>query len=240
MKKKDFDINENLKASGKIPSGVWGDDVIRQSEAISEKIYEEILEIGKKDSSAKSAKLTFNIEGFELRLSGTFENIYENCQAFFRPGTVKVKDKLKAWIWHQLAVAAGLNISETKIIGWDKGKEDIKINKISAVSENEEIISDNMDMLTKFFVSGLRKPLPLFIHSSAEYIKQLSKSAPEDALKMASEKWSKPYSGYDYDLSENANFICFGETPPPLNDGLKKEFVELAEAIFEPLNREVK
>jgi hypothetical protein len=59
-------------------------------------------------------------------------------------------------------------------------------------------------------------------------------------LKKASEKWGKSYSGFDYDLSEDANFICFGETPPPLNDDLKDEFIELTQAIYSPLMNEVK
>jgi exonuclease V gamma subunit len=141
LKNKDFDIYESLKASGMIPSGVWGDEIMRDTEDISEKLYEAILPLGDKRKKTQSMELKFDIEGFELTLKGEFDNLYETSQAFFRPGTIKDKDKLKAWIWHQLAVRAGIDISETTIIGLDIKQKKVKTMNIVTSPLSDQPVS---------------------------------------------------------------------------------------------------
>ena len=167
-----------------------------------------------------------------LRLTRWGETVgLETPRALF---TLRVsrRGRLKA-MGKEFVVKIGLNNEKTEV-------KTFSINK----QESEEGVKakNHLETLLKIFVQGLCKPLPLFLNSSPNYIKHISGKKPlsqEDALKRASEKWEKPYDSYEYDLNEDANFICFGETPPPLNDQLNEQFAELAEAIYGPISSEV-
>ena len=232
--KKEFEIINNYKSSGDIPAGVWGDDKIEEADGIAEQIKSAVQNLGKKCPKTKEYKLKFESQGFNFTLTGEFDNIFENngekVQLFFRPSSIKNKDKLKAYIWHQLAIETGLDIQKAVLVGWDKK---LLMENISAGNELFTTLKD-------IFVRGLRKPLPLFENSSPEFAKKYKKEMDEEeidnALKTASQKWDKGYNDYGYDLEEYANLICFGESPPQLSEGLKDEFMELAKSIYKTID----
>ncbi len=226
---KEFDIENNLKASGILPPKVWGDSIFQDADGIAEEINEAVSDLGEKNYKTKEYKFDekeFDIENFKFTITGTFDNIFkkdgQKVQVFFRPGEIKNKDKLKAWIWHQLAMQENLGIKKTILIGWDK----------KLVQEEICDCKYNLPKLVEIFVCGLKKPLPLFENSSPEFVKSYKKVIADDSLKVASKKWEKDEYSFYYDLNEYANFICFGESPPQLNDNLKDEFIELATEIF--------
>ena len=224
IEKKDFDIEQNLKTSGGLPSGVRGDDIIQKADEIAEQLDEAVSELGEKCSNPKEYKLDFESKGFKFTLTGSFDNIFENeqekVQAFFRPAKIKNKDKIKAYVWHQLAMYKDLGITKTILIGLDG---DLNIYDCKS----------GFQSLVDVFVRGLCKPIPLFENSTPEYVKAITGNNDVDkALKKASEKWDKGYEDYGYDLEKYANLICFGEMPPSLNVDLKEAFIQLAVDFF--------
>ncbi len=226
LSEKNIDILETEKASGAIPYGIWGDEILDSAETATNVIYERVKLLGDKKEISSVKTISKTIDGINIKFSGQFNNFYNNSQAFFRPGKIKDKDKLKAWIWHNLALETD-TICETFILGYDK-------NKLQEI--NFKSTESRIDELIKIFIRGLRKPLPLFLNSSAEYANQLKKAELEvdyeKCLKSASTKWEKDEYSFDYDLNEDANKICFGDESPILDKKYQSEFMELSEAVY--------
>ena len=66
---KEFDIENNLKASGELPPGVWGDGIFQDADGIAEKINEAVSDLGEKNYKTKEYKFDekeFDIENFKF------------------------------------------------------------------------------------------------------------------------------------------------------------------------------
>jgi len=227
--------NSNLKtikkAVGNIPFGAWGDKILNTIETDTQLLSEKIKSFGGK-SKPKTWTIKEEYNGITINLKGEFNNIYGDNQLFYRPTSIKIKDKLKAWIWHQLALKAELNY-QTYIFGIDKNE----LQELNIYLEKSHI-----DLLLQIFIKGLQEPLPLFLESSVEYAKILKgkDELQEKALTAAMKKWEKGYDDYGYDLKDEANRICFGSETPILDERYKENFIELANNIYGNINKEVR
>lgn len=216
-------------ATGDMPYGVWGGGIITEAKNVVKMISPLIDELGRKLDASPVKQLKYNIKGRVVKFSGQFDNLYTAGQAFYRPSNIKNKDKLNAWLWHQLALDVGLDIARTSLIGYQKSKGTPEICQIDSTESR-------MEELVDIFLQGLCAPLPLFINSSAEFIAKRTGKNPLDidtSLKVASAKWDQSSdSDYDYDLADDNNRICFGETSPALNKIYQDKFIELAEKVY--------
>ncbi len=245
---KGFDLAKAKKAEGGIPFGVRGDKLIKDSISIAGMVAGAVKKLGHRREPERVYHLELDVNGISLELWGRFGNMYESSQAFYRPGKLRVKEHIQAWIWHQLALASNVEFRDTVLIGCDEKTTDkMKI----------ETGADCMGALAEIFLRGLAKPLPLFLNSSYEFA--AAAGSPEDftdesilrfisengeemetCLKKASSKWNKGYEDFGYyDLAEEENFVCFGETPPPLRPEFKDEFIELALKVYGRMAREL-
>lgn len=230
---KDDNLHNSIAKRGIIPYGIWGDMLCNDAQEISNIISEKISEFGNKHEVSETKYITKTINGTTINLFGEFENIYDLGQVFYRPSKIKQKDELKAWLWHNLGLEAGIDY-DTFLIGIDNKN---KLNDLSITSKENHV-----EMLLEIFLCGLCKPLPLFLESSSEYAKILNSKNGNDikALKNAISKWEKGYDDFGYDLSEDANRICFGEQSPLLNTKYIDEFITLANNIYGNVLKDVK
>ena len=228
---KSFSYEETQKATGDIPYGIWGEIILNEAGIATSSLADAVQSCGDRLDPTSMQHLKFHENSTIINLSGKFNNLYTNCQAFFRPSGIKTKDKLKAWLWHQLALESEININNTQLIGYSK---EIERNCIDTETSH-------FNELMEIFLKGLHQPLPLFLRSSFLYIEQLEDTGDnEGSLKDASLKWDKSRADdYDYDLTDDANRICFGEIPPPLNPQYSDEFIAFAEKVYGHVIKEV-
>ena len=249
-----FDLKAKIKASGVVPPGIWGESVLQDEELAVNLIFDKINEYGEKMPDTEEKVLKFDIDGEALTLKGSFKNLYRDAMIFFRPSSIKNKDRIEAYFWHRLAKEAGITISRTVMIGFSGGEVNVETYKYGTSGESSITTTAESTMFQEFvkiFFRGLRKPLPLFQFSSMEYCIQKEKNIhkikskknediykeevaiiEEKALKSASLKWEKNERSYETDMNEKANVLCFGELPPSSNDVFKEEFKELAEKAY--------
>ena len=250
-----FDLKAKIKASGIVPPGIWGDAILVNEESVVNLIFDEISKYGEKLPETEEKILQFQIGGDLFTLKGAFNNLYQDAMIFFRPSGIKNKDRIEAYFWHRLAIETGCTTSKAVIIGFSGG--DIEVETYEYDDPAKDVLKNSflkiisMQELVEIFVKGLCKPLPLFQFSSMEYCIQKEKNMrklksreqndlykedvrliEEQALKSASLKWEKSDRGYESDMNEKANVICFGEHPPSDNPALKEEFKDLAEKIY--------
>jgi exonuclease V gamma subunit len=103
---------------------------------------------------------------------------------FFRPTSIKPSDYLYAWIYHVILTALGYKNIKTNIMGLKDGRIEHVIFK--SIENPREIIK----IFLKYFMSGLKKPLPLFLNTSHQYVLTLLEADNTDAaLKKAEKIW---------------------------------------------------
>ena len=237
---KDLDLRTIKKATGDMPAGIWGDMLIDEAEHSAKLVADRVQALGQKQSPTTIKTLAVNVKGKTIKLSGQFDHLYRDGQLFFRPSSIKNKDKLKAWLWHQLALSCEISLDKTILIGYDKANKNSQA-KVESMKINSE--EHHLPELLEIFINGLCRPLPLFLESSSEYItktRDKKELEVDECLKAASAKWARGHDDYGYDLTDDANRICFGDTPPPLDDKYQHEFQQLAEQIYGRVNDEVK
>jgi exodeoxyribonuclease V gamma subunit len=233
-KDKIFNIASRLKADGHLPDGKAGEDIIENALNSSKELIQIISYCGTKNTTLLPKKIEYTSKnGQHIVFNGSFDDFYEQGQLFFRNAKLKGKDILKAWIWHCLAVYSGMEIERTICIGYS---ETVSCDFFQNNNDFDykEIIEDLIDG----FIVGLSCPLPFFLHSSEEFAKLKSKNpTAEDSelLINASNKWYKDLNSYDYDISERANVVCFGEDFPGMNEHLRDKFIYYALKVYDPL-----
>ena len=230
-KDKDFDIVSILKARGVLPIGQLGENILENALKSSKEIKNLISSFGKMLDDVKPVTINCEVDGVKIKLSGTFDNLYENGQFFVRNSDIKEKDKLKSWIWHCLALKAEIDFKRTICIG----NKDQKVYGI-LYKLDDTPIDEIFDDLLKCFISGIKQPLPFFLNSSNEFIKKSGNDGTTDEyLIEASKKWYSSYSDYGFDSLDRANVICFGEDFPGLMEKYKEKFLDSSEKIYAPL-----
>ncbi len=170
-----YDLKAKLLASGELPPKIWGKSIIDKNEEIVDNMLLAINQYGKKLPQTEEKILKYTIDGQEITFRGSFKDLYNNAMVFFRPSSIKNKDRIQAYFWHRLAIEAGVKFQETAVLGYNRGKVEIAnfINpNLTPAEESENIEETLFEELVKIFICGLRKPLPLFQESSMKYIKQ--------------------------------------------------------------------
>jgi exodeoxyribonuclease V gamma subunit len=209
-----------VKASGKIPPGTLGEYLYQKSREEVERFAHTIKPY---ITETPLNPIEFNLKIADYTLSGQIDTIFESGLIHYRYTKVKIKDRLKIWIYHLVlnSMERAQYPKKSIFIG-----EDTMVVLFS-VPESDKIL---LNLIKKYW-EGLSKPLPFFPEASWEYAHAIlgKKMADEEAMRKARDKWE----GDDYyrgESHEPSCRLCFG-TGDPLNG----EFRRIAREIFEPM-----
>jgi len=209
-----------VKASGKIPPGNVGEYLYQKSREEVERFAHTVKPyiIG-----TPLDPVEFNLKIADCTLSGKIDPIFESGLIHYRYTKVKVKDRLKVWIYHLVlnSMERASYPKKSTFIG-----EDTMVVFLPTQESNKILLN-----LIKKYWEGLSKPLLFFPEASWEYAHAiLEKKMPdEEAMRKARDKWE----GDDYYRGESLEpsfQLCFGKGDP-----LDAEFRRIAREIFEPM-----
>lgn len=165
-------------ATGELPvaslGGHWHDTLRAEVESMLTRIA----------GTTFDAPLPVEVEGLDWVLRGHLDLQRDGEQWRVRAGTLKNKDRARAWIAHVVRCAAGTPVS-TRIIAKD----------------NELVLPPIPDAAAEldFLMQGVRAawsaPLPYFLESACAYRKKVLKNDP-GALESAVYEYRKPQSDY--------------------------------------------
>jgi exodeoxyribonuclease V gamma subunit len=160
-------------------------------------------------------------------LTGQIESIYGDRIVRFRCATLKVKDRLRAWISHLVRCAARpAAYCETILIGTDA------IVRFSPVGEAHE----EMAKLLEIYWRGLNRVLPFFPESALKYADAVvypPKSAQSPPLTKARYAWNgSKWDDAPAEKNDKYYAFCFADRDP-----LNEEFMQLALEVYEPMLR---
>ncbi len=211
------DAYPRLKAAGRLPHGAPGvsaydallDDVLKLADRIAPFVSGRSLE---------PVRVDLRIAG--VRLSGTLGPLHEAGLVRYRPGVVKARDRLEAWIRHLL-----LNHPETAT----------PVRRTILIGENKALRYPPLDdaerhltALCALYEEGLRVPLHFFPESSLAFAARTA--AGKDAraaFSAARSRWEAPVYPEKTDAYRR---LCF-EAIDPLDEAFRR----LAETVFHPL-----
>ncbi len=166
-------------------------------------------------------EIDMELNGFKI--VGRLPNCWKSGRLRYRPASIKVKDRLSAWIEHLLLnCLAPVDYPRHSIL----------------IGEDEELcylpVSDPRLLLISllgWYWRGLRLPLHFFPESSLKFMKAAKEGKSEEAaLSTARERWEKGSFRQEAERDSPYNHLAFGESDP-----LDKEFIQASEEIFGPL-----
>jgi exodeoxyribonuclease V gamma subunit len=167
--------------------------------------------------------IEFNLKIADYTLFGQIDTIFESGLIHYRYTKVKVKDRLKVWIYHLVlnSMERAQYPKKSILIG-----EDTRV-VLLPMQKSDKIL---LDLIKKYW-EGLSKPLLFFPEASWEYAHAiLEKKMPdEEAMRKARDEWE----GDDYyrgESQEPSFRLCFDRGDP-----LDAEFRKIAREIFEPM-----
>ncbi len=212
---------KEIKAEGRLPQGGAGKEAFQRVSCFAGKCFKNLKPYIEERIGVFEKELEFS--GIQTRVFVRFENVFARGQFFFRPASIKVKDRLKGWIFH-LALNAMENIQysrTTTVMGTDAAVSFPEVDKISAKA--------SLETLLKLYFKGTLKPLCFFPETSFEFAKKNFKGKEaKEALSSASRKWANDYLGGESD--DIYIFKCFGSQFPETDD-----FMKIANEIFTPM-----
>ena len=154
----------------------------------------------------------------------------------FRPGKLKARDYLRAWVqhlaWGAVAEMRGEPAEVTTLIGED---ETVQLALPSTVIDEPSAArgecQEQLRQLLHLYWRGLHEPLPFFPESALAYV---SAKTPEQGSEKANHAW-KGSTEHRGDREDSAVALCFptGKLPAA-------PFAELAGVIFAPLLAAIK
>ena len=168
----------------------------------------------------ESMDISLNISGYNL--VGKIGDIWPNGLVRYRYANARAKDRLRAWLLHNIINASGQKSFSGRsfLICKDHSW------KMEPLPNGHEIL----EKLVNIYIKGQRKLLQFFPETSLEYARVLKeKSSHELALKKAMFKWE----GDDYNAGESTDSfyeLCFNRIVP-----LDHEFVDLSCEVYKSL-----
>jgi len=211
------DLYPRMQASGRLPHGSPGvccyNEICASTESFIRKVYPHIT-----GGQQEPIPVDLDIDAFHL--TGRFVNIYPEGLVSCHLAKMKSRDRLRAWVSHLVLNHLGgrTAVRKTILVCEDR------TFRYSPVDDTDTCLHNILNIYWK----GLRKPLHFFPESSLAYAEQLSKGAtPQKAMRTAQGKWD----AFEYAEKDDVYYdLCFRQIDP-----LDAEFLELAEAIFEPM-----
>jgi exodeoxyribonuclease V gamma subunit len=213
-------------ARGLLPLGEMGTAHFQTLLATADKFAERVQEELRGQEPGEPLPVDLTIGPFSLY--GQIESIYGDRVVRFRCATLKVKDRLRAWISHLVHCAARVGeVCETILIGTEA------IVRFSPVAEAH----GELAKLLEIYWRGQNRVLPFFpesAHKFADAVVYPSKNAQSaPPLTKAGYVWNG--AKWEDALAEKKDTyfdFCFADRDP-----LDEEFMQLALEVYEPMFR---
>ena len=208
------DIYKKIRAEGILPHGTPGEIFYNESLKKADRLYEKVAPLL---TGISRMECGVEINGF--RITGAY-TLYGGKQVFYRTGSLRAKDRLRAWVYH-LAVCCGSSV------GPDFSTVSVTLDKSAGyrVPDNcREILAS----LLEIYESGMTQPLPLFPYSSYQYAVSIIEEDEDKAFREAM-KLYRASRGLS-DLADEYVYKLFGGNYEPGD-----EFIRASMAVYGPL-----
>ncbi|MFA6450321.1 MAG: exodeoxyribonuclease V subunit gamma [bacterium] len=212
------DPEEILRAarrSGVLPHGAVGEKYVRDLLIDARGFAEKVRAM---NAGVELPPFVVDIPLGGFRLTGRIEGARENYLLNYRFAKLKAKDRLRAWIQHLAACAAGYG-AESALIAKDGELTFAK------VGNGAELLL----RLGEIYSEGLLKPAPFFPETSMSFYREFEKVKNQSlALKAANRNWAPSDYGPGESMDAYINFCFRGANP------FGEKFATLAREIFGP------
>lgn len=215
----DDDFGEILKAQGRLPHGTPGriavDDIKTEMGAFAAACAEFT------DAGRQSVEVDLDLHGFELY--GTIPVYGSHGQVRIRPGGIKGKDLIAAWIPH---LVLNLLRPGTPVTLMGRETRGPVRQHLGIPDDPGRLLGD----LLALYWQGLQTPLAFFPESSLAAARALEAGkTPDEALQKAAAQWRG--GRYVSAEGEDAHYrLCFGT-----RDVLDDRFLRTAGGVYLPL-----
>jgi exodeoxyribonuclease V gamma subunit len=157
----------------------------------------------------------------DFRIIGRLTRIDQQAMIAFRPGKLKAKDLIRAWIRHLcLNSVAGDNPRQTLLIATDR---DIRLQPVKAAAAI-------LGSLLELYWLGLSQPLAFFPQTSCKLVEALYKQDDLEAGLLKAQKVWEGSSGLAGEAADPYHELCYGDVAC-----LDDVFVTQAKVFFAPL-----
>ncbi|MEQ3515630.1 exodeoxyribonuclease V subunit gamma [Pseudoalteromonas sp. BZB3] len=110
--------------------------------------------------TSPSEPVEIDIDCGAIKLQGWLDKLFTSQQIFYRPASIKAKDKLRAFIYHCAANCMGQSVT-TSVYGLDE--------QVSFAPLEAEEAKIELQKWVNFYISLMSSPQPFFVSSSYEY-----------------------------------------------------------------------
>lgn len=232
--------HQTLAASGVLPYRRIGYEAYRQLAEQADGFVDQLQQVNREWLAPIEVDLS--VGGF--RLLGWIKQFTTEGLVFYRPATIKSKDRLSAWFYHVVAAAMGDELS-TNGLGSNSASNNSttqgfqgtrhiglgeQIRFASLVKEEAHAI---LQQWLTWYQQGLQQPLPFFVNTSDAW----GTTGKQQAL-------IKAFNGSYFVNSRLGGMSGEGQDPYIRRvyqdvEQLPTQFYQLAEACFTPLNQAI-
>jgi len=207
-----------LKAQGMLPHGMAG---LAAFDTIDEAMTAMVERIRNFTAGAQTQRHDVSLACGGYRITGGLET-YPDGAFIYRPGKIRGKDLIGAWIRHVL-LNTGVPVT-TRILGcdFDGGTADIKEVRFKPVDA-----APILQVLLELFTQGLQSPLAFYPASSYAFAQ--AEAEGKDGLAKARSAWV----GSDQLAGEGVDEVY--RFHPGQRDPFQGDFAAVTRAIFTPL-----
>ncbi len=214
-------FEKQLKATGQMPHGHFGDILLDAQKETVESMSDAILPALQTPADDIEVNLKLITRKGEVRLTGWLRSCFESGPVRYRPAKLKGTDIFRAGIEHLAACGSTSPPPKTAFISTDKHVE------FEPVATNEAL--KHLTTLVEYFQNGLSHPLPFFPLAIWAWLQQ--KDEDEDKAQVAAEKafcdaWNERGDAFDAYISR---------VYPTLEQETYKQMTELADTLMYPL-----
>jgi len=213
------ELHAQIRASGELPHGCFGDRVFEQQMSYSKRFIDRLkphLEITKETS------IDVDIHLNKMQLYGRLIHIGKDGQFSYSVHTIWKNQLLEMWIRH--LVLNVLRPSDIQLTS--RWLDDKKLHSFAPVELPEKYLGELLDLYWR----GLHRPLHFFPKSSCEYMEHRLKDKSVDyCLSRAKQKWCGEYVGNNEDSDPYYRLAFSAE------EVFDECFTALSEQIYRPL-----
>lgn len=206
----ELDYND-IDASGILPHSQVGEIAFNDMQLLASSFVAEL----EQTSMTFLPPVEVNLVIGDFRLLGWIKQLTSDGLLFYRPATIKAKDKLSAWFYHVCLSAMGRPV-KTKYIGLS---EQITFKGLDA-EQAKQILAQYLH----WYEQGLQQPLAFFINTSEKWASTKKDTEVNKAF-LGSSFMNIPGEGEDAYISRIYRQV----------DQLPESFYTMAEACFTPL-----
>jgi len=212
-------LRMQVRASGELPHGCFGDRIYEQHMALSKKFIDRVKP---HLDTTNEIPVEIDIQLNKMRLYGCLNNISQNGQFCFSVHPIWKNQLLMLWVQH--LVLNAVKPADIKLTSSWLDSE--KLYSFTPVEFPEKLLGELLDLYWK----GLHHPLHFFPKSSCEYMEyRLKDKSVEECLNKAKQKWHGSYNKNNE--SNDPYYSLVFSTDDPFDES----FIALSEQIVRPL-----